>query len=326
MKSTAVTTIEKKSLQKEVFHRPYQVFPQARSAFCAFLKTIAINREGCVLLPAYIGWSSREGSGVFDPVETLGLDYDFYRLDRNLHIDMEHLETVLKTRSVNVVVLIHYFGGVDPNYKEAVSLARKHGALVLEDEAHAMLTDLVGGASGRAGDASLFSLHKILPVETGGMLVVNSSGKKLLSDIESSSTSQFLPWEYDLHEISLRRRNNMHVLKELLEPLGDFVKPLWDWSVPEHIPQSFPVIIQHASRDELYFSMNSAGFGVVSLYHTMIKPITKDEYPDSHYLANHILNLPIHQDIEPEMLEPMVNRLRSEIRGKCVINGGHVDG
>jgi len=43
-------------------------------------------------------------------------------------------------------------------YAEAVKLAREFGVLVLEDEAHAMLSGPVGGIWGRLGDA-LYLLH-----------------------------------------------------------------------------------------------------------------------------------------------------------------------
>ena len=49
-----------------------------------------------VLLPAYVGWSAKEGSGVFDPVDELGVPYAFYRLDDRLRIDLYGLEQCLR--------------------------------------------------------------------------------------------------------------------------------------------------------------------------------------------------------------------------------------
>jgi dTDP-4-amino-4,6-dideoxygalactose transaminase len=77
------------------------------------------------------------------------------------------------------------------------------------------------------------------------------------------------------------------------------------------VPQSFPVVLCEASRDEVYQQMNDTGFGVVSLYHTLINAISPDAFPDSHWLARRILNLPVHQDATPEALEAMVTKLAS---------------
>src|SRR5215204_5229555 len=139
------------------FHRPMAAFENARSAFKAVLAQAARFKRRTVLLPAYIGWSHREGSGVFDPVRELGLSYQFYQVDHELRIDLEDLRRQLEAHSPSVLLLIHYFGYIDPGYPKAAELAQRHDAVLVEDEAHAMLTDLVGGACGRLGDVCLFS-------------------------------------------------------------------------------------------------------------------------------------------------------------------------
>jgi dTDP-4-amino-4,6-dideoxygalactose transaminase len=291
------------------FRRPYLKFKNARSAFKAFLETIRLGPDEKVLLPAYVGWSAREGSGVFDPVAELGLSYDFYRVNDQLHIDLKHLRQQFRTHRIKVLVIIHYFGYVDPGYAEAVSIARKHGAWVLEDEAHAMFTDLVGGVSGRLGDACIFSLHKLLPVKIGGMLLVNQGRECILDQIKCPEVSLPLPWEFDLTEISRRRRENAELLSDLLRPLAGEVDPLWGHPRPGEVPQTYPVLVRNVSRDQLYFALNEAGFGAVSLYHTLINPIKPEDFPVSHQLARQIFNLPVHQDVEPDMLKSMVKQL-----------------
>src|ERR1035438_5623165 len=111
-------------------------FQAGRNAFRAILNAVQLS-NGKVLLPAYIGWAPREGSGVFDPIASLHLEYSFYALDERLRIDIDSLRTELASGCVRVLVIIHYFGYVDPCYEEAVKIAREHDAFVLEDEAHA---------------------------------------------------------------------------------------------------------------------------------------------------------------------------------------------
>ena len=301
--------IPKVAHEAAALERPALLFPSAREAFRAFLAAnVASGRR--VLLPAYIGWSPREGSGVFDPIAAVGLEPAFYRVDASLHLDVAHLEQQLG-RGAAVVVLIHYFGHVDPSYREAIALAREHDALVVEDEAHAMFTDLFAGTCGRIGDVCLWSLHKLLPVATGGALVVNPSGRELCRTLTGDPAISS-PWAFDLHRMAQARRRNAALLAELLRPLRGRVDPLWPLA-PDEVPQTFAVKIREMSRDVLYERMNAAGFGVVSLYHTMIAPISPDEFPVSHELARTVMNLPVHQEASEQALRAMVDELARQL-------------
>ena len=301
--------IPKIGQDRGAFERPMLLFASAREAFRQFLAT-ALRPDQRVLLPAYVGWSAREGSGVFDPVAAVGLPFAFYRVDAALHIDLAHLEQEL-ARGAGVLVLIHYFGHVDPGYARAVELARTHGALIVEDEAHAMFTDLFGGTCGRLGDVCLFSLHKLLPVPTGGALMVNPSGRHLVEGI-AGDPSIPSPWSFDLLALVEARRRHAALLVELLRPLAGRADPLWTLD-PDEVPQTFPVTIRGTSRDRLYERMNAAGFGVVSLYHTMIDAISPQEFPVSHQLARTVMNLPVHQEASPAALRAMVDELARQL-------------
>jgi dTDP-4-amino-4,6-dideoxygalactose transaminase len=307
-------SIQKLAHNAASFRRPFLTFPSARSAFKAYLASLGLGPDERVLLPAYIGWSQREGSGVFDPVAELGLSHAFYRMTPELTIDLDHLRRMLAGGAVRVLVIIHYFGYVDDGLPEAVALAREHGALVLEDSAHALFTDLVGGAAGRLGDASLFSLHKMLPLQRGGMLLYNGEATPGCDAATAGGEAVPLPWEFDLRTIAERRTVNADLLDSLLACHEDLVTPLRRNRQSGEIPQTYPVLIRRGSRDALYQTMNDAGYGVVSLYHTLIDRITPEQFPESHRLARTVLNLPLHQDVEPDGLAAMVDRLVAEIR------------
>ena len=295
------------------FRRSTFGFKSARDAFRSLLSAWDVTSDDSILLPSFIGWSVREGSGVFDPVASIGAEPIFYRMNENLFIDVEDVQRKIRERSPRVLVLIHYFGYPDPNAVALAAYAREHGVLVLEDEAHAMLSDLVGGACGRAGDAVIFSLHKMLPFSEGGVLLLNPSisdnvrmriaGRESHGDLLSF-------WEYDLHSIATVRRRNAEQLIAALPLLAGRVNLLFPSLPSGVVPQTLPVVIQQKNRNDLYFEMNSAGFGVVSLYHTLISIIGTQEFPESHALASRIMNLPVHQDAEPEQLTAMVNKLR----------------
>ena len=300
-----MSLIPKIGQDRAAFERPVLLFASAREAFRQFLERVARPPDR-VLLPAYIGWSPREGSGVFDPIAAVGLTAGFYRVDASLHIDVAHLEHEL-ARGARVVVLIHYFGHVDPSYRQAVELARAYGAVVVEDEAHAMFTDLIGGLCGRLGDVCLFSLHKLLPVATGGALAVNPRGRSLVAGLTADPTIPS-PWDFDFLALARTRRRHASLLATLLVPLAGRIDPLWSFG-PDEVPQTFPVRVRGVSRDLLYEQMNAAGFGVVSLYHTMIDAIRPAEFPISHELARSVMNLPVHQEASEPTLRALVDEL-----------------
>ncbi len=307
-------SISKKASDSAAMRRPLIDFPNARTAFKALLHAMDLSAEDEVLLPAYIGWSKNEGSGVFDPVSEIGVRFRFYRLMRDLSIDLDDLRAQLRTGRPRLVVFIHYFGWPDIHLAEAITLAREQGALVLEDEAHALYSDWISGICGRLGDAAIFSLHKVLPFNTGGWLALNQSLASSISELLRQSAYHeplpYNPWDYDWHAIAMTRRQ--HALKwlDLIQPLTGCIDPLYPSLRDGVIPQTLPVIVSRYSRDDLYFQMNEQGFGVVSLYHTLIDEIRADAYPDSQWLAKHIMNLPVHQDIAAGSLEVMAALLR----------------
>lgn len=305
--------INKKASRVENFRRNMHCFRNARSAFQFYLELLRFTSDETVLLPAYIGWSEREGSGVFDPVRTLGLRYAFYGLDRNLNIDLKSLQNTLETTNVKLFVIIHYFGFIDPAYELVVKLVRRHGARVLEDEAHSFLTNFYGGKSGKLGDASIFSLHKIFPFEEGGLLSISNTSEAL-PNVSNDQRQDFSFIRYDFSGISERRRENATRLGELLKNSDDRVSLLQPEFTAGEVPQSCPVVIRQVSRDALYDLMNEAGFGVVSLYHTLIDEISQSEFPDCHYLSKRILNLPVHQDVTIADLELLVDTLFRMVR------------
>lgn len=295
------------------YRRTYWPCQSARAGLRAFLQTVPFGPSDIVLLPSYIGWSPREGSGVFDPIAELKLPADFYRMDGLLRVDLADLERILQKGRAKVVVLIHYFGYVDPGFREAVCLARRYGAAVVEDEAHALYSDQLG-ACGRLGDAVIFSLHKMLPIKTGGLLLIRSGWPGSLQPVRAATDGWTSPWEYDLHAIAQIRRQNATELTRLLAGLEDDVQLLWPDLPVDVAPQTLPVLIRHVSRDRLYQAMNDDGFGVVSLYHTLIPQIQQERFPESNQLSRWIMNLPVHQDVPACALEAMVEAFGRHIR------------
>lgn len=283
------------------FRRSWIEFKNARSGFEHYLKSLNFSKNDTILIPNYIGFSQNEGSGVFDPIKKVGLNYAFYEMDPMLYINVESIRDAISTLPIKLIVIIHYFGYVDPKYHEILALCSQFGITVFEDQAHSLFTDLYGGVTGRFCDASIYSLHKMFPVKEGGALMLNASTQpSILKSLGS------LCLNYDIVSISKTRRDNALYLSQLLSPYSNHLtqlRPSLDKGV---VPQTFPIRLLHASRDDIYHKLNNKGYGVVSLYHTMIPEISSQQLDHTHQLSTSILNFPIHQDVTKSQLDEMV--------------------
>lgn len=300
-------TVSKGASNPAQSRHPVFFYESARRAFVDVLSNLEGGHHH-VLLPAFIGWSASEGSGVYDPVDQCGWTADFYRVDRELTTDVVHLTSLLQTNNYDALVLIHYFGRSDRSSKVIREIANAHSIPIIEDLAHAFYTAYARESqAGSIGSVSLYSLHKMLPVPEGGMAVYREPALVRGQSSTTDGVAETL-LAYDWRDIArIRRRNferGIDLLVSLQSRVGGFELP-WRELAETDVPQTLPVHILGNGRDAIYHAMNALGFGVVSLYHTLISDIGP-EFSTSHWLAEHILNLPVHQDMSPTDMESLV--------------------
>lgn len=303
--------IAKTAERIENFQKSLFFYNSARDAFRNILSEYNNKEKVTLLLPGYIGISPNEGSGIFDPVIDSGIDYSFYKIDKDFSINMESFKTIISATQNNVMVLlVHYFGYVDKNIKDIIEICRKRDAVIIEDAAHALYTDYVDNACGMYGDYVLYSLHKMLPFKSGGMLKVNRRKKEI--NITGKKCVENNPFEYDLFDIAIKRKANASLWNDLLKGHEKSINILRPYE-STITPQTFPIIIKDYDRNQLYFKLNEAGYGAVSLYHTMIDQIKNDDNANAVWLSQHIINMPVHQDAEAEEIKSMARLLISII-------------
>ncbi|GIM64166.1 perosamine synthetase-related protein [Planomonospora venezuelensis] len=265
-----------------------------------------------ILLPAFIGWSANEGSGVFDPVTGLGLEAGFYDLSQDLAVDLASLEAALAEGHYDVIVVIHYFGRTEQSINRIRALAKQHGVLLLEDLAHAWFTHVLGGPAGRSGEVSLYSLHKMLPMPDarGGMIVYRNPAR-ITGQQETAPELARHVLDHDALAIAARRQENFRTLTALLEAMpehGGAFELMWPQLDPTDAPQTLPARILgegRENRDRVYAAMNADGYGMVSLYHTLIEELREHEAMLD--LSRHIINFPVHQDVAPDAYPGLVD-------------------
>ena len=67
--------------------------------------------------------------------------------------------------------------------------------------------------------------------------------------------------------------------------------------------------IERITKEQKEEIMNQKGYGVVSLYHTLIEPLRNKEFGEAWDLSKCILNLPIHQDVDTNEYPNLVHEL-----------------
>lgn len=298
--------IEKKQTNIENFRIPFLYYDRARDAMSDIVNQYFQSGYRDIYLPGYIGWSPKEGSGIFDPLNAIdGLARHYYRMSKNLYVNLEDLGGMLIPHSI--VLLVNYFGFRDVRINEIIGMAHERECVVIEDNAHGFFTYFCKGKT--EADATFFSLHKMFPFETGGGLIVNNGffDNSLVGKRESQ---EFNPFLYDLNGIAKKRLENYIILLKLMDNQDEYFVPLREKSeLIENIPQSFPIVIRKGNRDKIYEIMNDLRFGVVSLYHTLIDELQNEKYMDTLWLSRRILNLPIHQDCDPILYKEMIEAL-----------------
>lgn len=324
-----------------------------RSALIAGLKVLGIGKGDRVLIPAYIC------KVIPSLLGTLGIGYVYYPVRRDMSMDTNTLKSLLGSINCKAVLMVHYFGFVDPNFKEMVRLCRAKGVKILEDCAHALYSENNGRDLGREGDIAIFSLYKVLGSPTGGMLIINSDFRgpvkleelpvtnktmkqvmSLLYQVEKGIGFSIRPYlltvgaikrlahrdkgnrvnvrDYNIDTLSLkiyknadktkivskRRENFCYLLKRVSEcGLTSIYTRL-----PEGIsPLGFPILLE--DRDRIHHLLYKMGFLLHALWDELPEDIGEEEFPYSHYLSRRVLVLPVHQDIEHEHLDVLLDTI-----------------
>ncbi len=302
-------TVEKEPIDQHCFIRDRAFSTRARDGFRHLLRHLWPGGSSRIVLPAYIGHSPLEGSGILDPLTELGIPYSFYRVDERLEIDLTSLENELARGDVFAGMAIHYFASLQPELRKAKTLCHDAGAVLVEDCCHCL--DLPGRGIGEIGDFALFSIHKVLPCSDGGILQTNRDALEP-GTLPRESRASELPvrlWRDALfEEIAARRIGNYEALAAALDGLPG-ISQFWSLLSEGTAPLNLPILIEDVDRFEVYKRMRAQGVGVVALYHTLVDAIEPDRFATSHEVSRKILNLPIHQDVGTEDIGIIVETL-----------------
>ncbi len=282
----------------------------ARVAWRLILERTEFPAGSSALLPAYIGITDREGSGISDPIETTRTPYQLYRLGERLQVDLDLIETLLRTGRHPLMLVAHYFGMTHVDLLELRALCDRYGTILVEDCAHVSGLWPGSGGPGAIGHAAFYSLHKSIAVATGGMLRLNDASFELPQPSGSDRCALEVLEQLarsDLAAVTAARRANYQWLAARLAATPGMTVLYPD--LGGAAPHDFPIRIHNGLRERLYFALMEEGLPTIALYYRLIDAIDAEAFPASHALSRSILNLPVHQDTSIEDLERLVERL-----------------
>lgn len=137
------------------------------AALFAAAQALGLEPGDGVLFPAY------NCGHEIEPFLRRGIRPAFYRVGPGLRVEPDDVERQIRGET-RAVLLTHYFGF--PQDTEAIrAVCDRHGLLLIEDCAHALLSADRGRPLGSHGDAAVFSLRKSLPLTDGGALLLRAA-------------------------------------------------------------------------------------------------------------------------------------------------------
>ncbi len=282
----------------------------ARVGWRLILEGIRFQEGESMLLPAYVGITDREGSGIIDPIQATHTPYTLYPLDDHLRPNLDQLESMMKTGRHPLLLAVHYFGIVHVDLLKLRELCERYQTLLIEDCAHIPWPLYNNTGPGSVGHAAFYSLHKSIAVPTGGILRVNDPNMTLPEPSGADRCAyacleQFL--RTDMVSAANERRDNYQWLANRLANI-DGLTVLYPDS-EQLVPHDFPIVVHDGLREKLYFKLMEEDLPTIALYYRLIEAITAEEFPASHALSKSILTLPIHQDTDQADLERLTDRL-----------------
>jgi len=308
-------------IEKEAKRPPPDAFPRvytrsARAALRHILRARLKHDARGILLPAYVGLSPKEGSGVLDPVKEAGAPFDFYEVSERLVPDLDDLERKLATGRFQLALLIHYFGCAQVDAGDFVRRCQRHDVQVVEDCAHTLLGGLRGERLGMKGAFAIFSIHKSTWLLEGGFYYDRAGelGDTPLDERDALDRSGLEAFSrLDLVSAAQRRRRLYDLVASWVVELPGL--ELFFPRVPANaVPLNCPVIVAGGKREPLYFQLIERGILPTALYHTLIPELAADRYPIAHRLSRNILNLPTHPDILDGNLDEYRDALRASVQ------------
>lgn len=194
----------------------------------------------------------------------------------------------------------------------ALVLSSKAGSLP-ESSVHWKWTELKGllrETVYRLESGLGFSLRAQLLTKEGVLSLAYRRNNRISSRIEGGlgRISHHILGVVKPSEIVARRRRNFLYLSRALEELHTKVRPLYASLEPGICPLGLPVLVE--DREIVRHALARQGIGVRMFWDVLPEELPLGNFPDSVFLRDRIMVLPVHQDIREYHLDHIVRTLK----------------
>jgi dTDP-4-amino-4,6-dideoxygalactose transaminase len=300
------TIIEKEASYRQESKQNIRFTNSCRNALSQILHQ-GKSKNNLILLPAYVGLSLEEGSGILDPVIDSGLKFQFYKIDKEFNPVIDDLKEKIKQFSPNYLLFVNYFGWEITNRDELLELVKSFGIISIEDNAHCLENLFAEDEVNQEADYQIYSIHKFLGTQSGGAIKSRHSLDGIIDTIQMHDLLEFS--KCSPLSILAKRMKNFHSLMRYLRTSEQEIYSLLHKTAPR-TALNLPIIFKnHETRHLYYTKLTEAGIMPTALYHRLTPQIHKEDFGLSYSLSDRILNLPIHQDVDDSQIEIMYNVL-----------------
>ncbi|MDR7520932.1 MAG: DegT/DnrJ/EryC1/StrS family aminotransferase [Armatimonadota bacterium] len=254
------------------------------------------------------------------------------------NLDPAAVEPILRRGGIRAILVVHLYG-LPADMRAFGDLARRYGALLIEDCAQAHGAAIDGRRVGTFGDAAVFSFYptKNMTTGEGGMVVTADAGvarrARLLVDPrgETEYAYEVIGFNYRMTEIAaaiglvqlaaLEERNECR--RANARRLSDGLQDVPWLRVPRepagfrHVYHQYTLRV-FAQREALIRHLEAHGIAS-RVYYPSVVPHTPayrhrgflGRYPQAERLTREVLSVPVHPNLRPDELEAIVEAVRT---------------
>lgn len=321
-------------------------FEAEAAAYLGVKHAVALNSGTDALVIALLAAGIKEGDEVITTPFTFFATAEaisqvkaipvFADVERDtFNIDIDRLEAAI-TPKTKAIIPVHLFGQ-SADMDRLMSIAEKHGVIVVEDVAQAFGGGYKNKKTGTIGDIgcySFFPSKNLGAYGDGGLLVTNHSefaekaamlrvhGSKKkyynevvgfnsrLDELQAAILRIKLP---RIDEWNEGRRNAAERYAQLLADVDGVVVPdVRDYA--KHVFHQYTIRVTNGKRDELQRKLEEAGVSTMIYYPVPVHKLPIYEslrvhMPVAEQLAGEVLSLPIWPQIEPSVQQYVVEKI-----------------
>jgi dTDP-4-amino-4,6-dideoxygalactose transaminase len=310
---------------------------------CAALYDFGAERGDEIIVPAltFVATANAVLQAGFKPV--------FVDVTKEtLNIDVEKLEKAITPRT-RAIMPVHLMG--KPAEMDTVlAIAKKHDLYVIEDAAEAHGAEYKGRKIGAIGDMACFSLyaaHIITTIEGGIVITDNEQMAAALRSlrnhgIEGKFTFKRIGFSAKMNEIEAavglgnvrifsdilnRRRQNLLYLIEKFQRFDKYFFSIQEEPHEKIGPHAFPITLRENvgfAKDEFVDFLDGRGIDSRNLFYSIPTQCPSyaflghkpGDFPASEYLSDHGCHIGIHQDLDLEHMDYVVDVVEEFLRRK----------